>query len=718
MKKYLSFLLALLFFSTVICYKTTIISKAASKDLCSQKYSYDPGTLLDNFDNTDNWVASSSGTKSVDKINVKSGSSNLRLTVNNPGDGAYIDKTCSLNVSDLKTISFWVYIPDKSKLLAISADLISNNFASSFSANITKWSLTNGWNHVKFAKSDFTSSGNANWNTPITTLRLWVWSDSQKSADVTFGEMRKNEKSTPQVIVVMDDGYSSVYNKMYPYFKARNIPVSVCAIKNSVNTDGYMTDSQLKTLYNSGWDVINHTTNHTALNSLPDSGIANEITTCSTYLNNLGFIKSSNILAYPEGLGADDLHVQDVLKNSGIVMARGSIVGLVNTPVDNAMSLKSALEMTNTTTLADVKTTIDKAIESGSTAIIFSHNVSDSPSSDTYTVPTSLVKGLADYIVSTGIKPLTLSSFELEQAIDTPSLTSTFNNTSFTTDDNIAIPYTIASANLRDSFTATYTIDGRSTSSKALSSGNNTWNIGKLSAGNHSLSITARNSSGKVSNILNFSITVNASKPPSIITDGLVLWLDGSDGSRNQKVWYDKSGHNNNFTLMNFNYNITSGWQGDSLKFDGIDDYCFLPNTDSLNIKGKNITIEYVMKKASADNGVIIGKNYKKSFFTNITSQAFFFSRDAFCSSQANVADNKKHYIVCRMQNGKTDIWVDSIIKNTTYGGKMISNNTDIDIGRNPINGYGHFKGNIYTIRVYNRALTDKEIINNYNLSK
>jgi hypothetical protein len=88
-----------------------------------------------------------------------------------------------------------------------------------------------------------------------------------------------------------------------------------------------------------------------------------------------------------------------------------------------------------------------------------------------------------------------------------PSITSSYSVTSALTTDNIAIPYTITDAQ-GGSLVATYTKDGvPGTATVAV--GSNTWSVGTLTAGNHTLTIQVKDDGNLTSNTLTFSISVS-----------------------------------------------------------------------------------------------------------------------------------------------------------------------------------------------------------------
>ncbi len=103
-----------------------------------------------------------------------------------------------------------------------------------------------------------------------------------------------------------------------------------------------------------------------------------------------------------------------------------------------------------------------------------------------------------------------------------PSISSSYNTTSVYTTDEVSIPYTITDSN-GGLMSATYIIDGGTpTVVSNLSTGLNTWSVGTLAEGSHTLTIQVADSGALTSNILTFNIT-------SSIETSSVLWSDNFD---------------------------------------------------------------------------------------------------------------------------------------------------------------------------------------------
>jgi hypothetical protein len=116
-----------------------------------------------------------------------------------------------------------------------------------------------------------------------------------------------------------------------------------------------------------------------------------------------------------------------------------------------------------------------------------------------------------------------------------PGVNSAFNTTSVAGGTFISIPYSISDAE-DSSFVVTYTIDSSSTTA-TVSGGSNTWNVGILAAGSHTLSIQAKDSGNLTSNTLTFNISVGVTAdttPPQPVSS---LSVSGTTSSSVTVGW-------------------------------------------------------------------------------------------------------------------------------------------------------------------------------------
>ena len=222
---------------------------------------------------------------------------------------------------------------------------------------------------------------------------------------------------------------------------------------------------------------------------------------------------------------------------------------------------------------------------------------------------------------------------------------------------------------------------------------------------------------------------------PNTVTSGLVLELDAGNIKSYQSgstTWYDKSGYANNGTLTNGpTFNTGSGG---SIVFDGVDDNIQLGAASNF-ISGSKITVE-----AWVRTNVV--NAYKKIFVTvdqgTQSINGIYFS----LGPNNDGGGNYGTYFGVKTSVGQTGAtWPNNISTTSftnltgTYDGTNIylyvngflaaqqpltGNIGTGGIAR--ISGYDNnnetWNGNISIFKIYNRALSSNEILQNYNATK
>ncbi len=249
-----------------------------------------------------------------------------------------------------------------------------------------------------------------------------------------------------------------------------------------------------------------------------------------------------------------------------------------------------------------------------------------------------------------------------------------------------------------------------------------------------------------------------ASLVNSYVSTGLVLVLNGEFNgatihSNDTNTWMDISGNGNNGTLVDFAFNDESGWRHNGLHFTG-NEYVSLPNLDL-----DEMTVEVVCR-LDTDNdpenttlNIIGNQNYGGiSLAYDTLNNVLPTRRGRFSFSVSNsdgttsvlpaesTSSANKVYSVSGSfgKIGLTDNLVtDNMVYQTMV--QLLSVNGEVTgmdyhqtyqkpatgstfvIGGTPLVGAGantEFKGTIYSIRIYNRALTEEEIKENYEIDK
>lgn len=207
-----------------------------------------------------------------------------------------------------------------------------------------------------------------------------------------------------------------------------------------------------------------------------------------------------------------------------------------------------------------------------------------------------------------------------------------------------------------------------------------------------------------------------------VIDDSLVLWLDGSTGNNYEQTgtWKDLSGNGNDGQLINFGYTEDSGWSDGGLNFDGVDDYVRVPNV--LNMDG-DFTVEiwaesdvYNTARAlfNTNAGVSSPWNDKGFFITNIFNPLYLYwgindGNGYVIRDINNVSTFNNSHIVVKREGNMMYSFFNYARQNSLDISSYESFKTDNDI--TIARGY---KGKVKVVRIYGRALSNEEILQNY----
>lgn len=220
---------------------------------------------------------------------------------------------------------------------------------------------------------------------------------------------------------------------------------------------------------------------------------------------------------------------------------------------------------------------------------------------------------------------------------------------------------------------------------------------------------------------------------PNPVKDGLVLWYDFK-GMKNidttKGVAKDLSGNDNDGTLQNFNYTSESGYN-DGLNLDGIDDTLSIGAKDSIINLNLEVTVEMsLMFKETPDLWRYLFGNMS-DYFGNVGyalayapqyngESLTFIAGGTGVDAGYKPKENDKIHIVGKIDKDKNiSIYLNGVKKNSLKATKNMNNSSlSVIIGKASYYPSPLLKSNIFSTKLYNRALSDQEIQHNYNLEK
>ena len=229
---------------------------------------------------------------------------------------------------------------------------------------------------------------------------------------------------------------------------------------------------------------------------------------------------------------------------------------------------------------------------------------------------------------------------------------------------------------------------------------------------------------------------------PRIVTDGLVLALDAADTNSypgSGTTWYDVTGNGYNASL-NSGAAFDSTIQG--ISFDGTNDYATISNdttirytpTDSFTLSAifSLVDIQEYQDNLYSTNTTLFGRGSTSGAVglglrreTNGQLSIYAGSRGASQITEAfNITANQIYSTTFTYTPSTQRLYVNGIFmseSDTSAGAGGSFDNTNWKIfypGAVPGGNEKYGEGTIHTARLYNRALTAQEVLQNYNATK
>jgi hypothetical protein len=227
---------------------------------------------------------------------------------------------------------------------------------------------------------------------------------------------------------------------------------------------------------------------------------------------------------------------------------------------------------------------------------------------------------------------------------------------------------------------------------------------------------------------------------PQIVKDGLVLWLDAANNksyTSGSAIWRDMSGNNNSCSLIN-GPTFSSANNG-SIVFDGTNDYINCGSGSSVNITGSQLTLNAWVYRTALNSNV---NNYRRIIekaaaypalqYSLVTTPTGFPSGEgkllldmylnnsipAYVTGSTQLQLNTWYYITATYDGSFRRLYVNGILDGQLITtGSITSTTSNLVIGDylpGPGTTYA-WNGLISNITIYNRALSQSEVQQNFN---
>ena len=226
---------------------------------------------------------------------------------------------------------------------------------------------------------------------------------------------------------------------------------------------------------------------------------------------------------------------------------------------------------------------------------------------------------------------------------------------------------------------------------------------------------------------------------PTVVTEGLVLALDAADRNSypgSGSTWTDLSGRGNNGTLTNMDGANLDSANGGSFTFDGTNEYISASISNFFTSYSQQITMEawvYIPSSATWSNGYY-GNIFTRGYYdgshglwrTTNNNQVAFYCRTIGAGtnvqSLGTITRDTWYQLVGIWTGSGTQLYINGQLIDSDSGSLGdTENNVPFEIGRDTAAGGASgnfFTGNQAAHKIYNRALTQQEIQQNFNATR
>jgi len=220
---------------------------------------------------------------------------------------------------------------------------------------------------------------------------------------------------------------------------------------------------------------------------------------------------------------------------------------------------------------------------------------------------------------------------------------------------------------------------------------------------------------------------------PKIVTSGLVLALDAADKksySGSGTIWKDLASNNNGTTNGSPTFSSSNGG---FFTLDALNDYIDCGNGNSINFGTGSFTVEIWATRTTnattnlrllakgGDNDLVASAGF--AFFGSDTGAHFIVNPSGARTSVGVISYslNEWFQVVGLVERGSTmRIYKNAVLVNsaTAPAGSVSNASVNLNIGRNIAGANLYWSGNVAIVRMYNKALTITEILQNFNAQR
>lgn len=386
-----------------------------------QNYIIKEGTIIEDFSRSlASWVKGGSGTLELntnyytDNLG-KTAHQSLKFTTTNTVSGVSASSPASSHSLNLlgnpgRTMYIRGYNHEGSNCAGILFTVTSvNSFAKSLMSTFVGMGSRVGEFVVAVPRSAWSSTNGEVWdNTTMIRISTQVIANTDSTAIVSLDSIYTDQISLPRCLITFDDGWRGPVDYAYPYMKARGIKGTYYVCTDWIGDENKPTVAELTAMQNDGWDISSHAVEHEPLSSFTLAQQREKLLTAQNWLRANGFTRGAYHLGYPDGACNADTFA--AMRELGILTGRIATGGYQYYPPDDLFQIRGTASPGSTTTLATIKSVIDKAISTEGTLVLYFHDLAETVT-ETNQWSVANFQATIDYIVAKKLECVTITEW-------------------------------------------------------------------------------------------------------------------------------------------------------------------------------------------------------------------------------------------------------------------------------------------------------------------
>ena len=371
-------------------------------------------SLIEGFESVSEWTTDN-GTGSNNTTQFKQGTQSIKLTAQPIAGDTFMSKTgLSLDLSDIQVFRMLIYCHDTNTAVNAQVRIVLSNdaeFNNYFVYTCPSGNFSPGtqgeapyWRSINVLRSDFSSVGSPSWDSSFSVLRIRGIANEDYNLSLSFDNLiGASAVGESGIVIAFDDNRASHYDVAFAYMQPLGLIGTHYVITDTA--EALLDLDEMQEMYSAGWDLANHTSDHTDLTTLSQAQAQVKISDAINWLNVHGWTRASHHLGYP--YGSFNATVQAALAAEGMLTGRAYISKLVPAlPTDEYVINGWGFEST-TTTLAQAKTALDNAIARGEILCCVFHSLVESPEDENWSIDD--FQDFIDYVIAQNVKSYTIN---------------------------------------------------------------------------------------------------------------------------------------------------------------------------------------------------------------------------------------------------------------------------------------------------------------------